>query len=1084
MTPELRIVPAGAGAGKTHHIQTQLLDWVKSGQVRPERILAVTFTEAGAAELRQRIRASLVAAGHMEGALAVERAYVSTIHGLGLRLVTEHAFAAGASPAPRLISDAERDLLIRQALAHADALEDISGDLKRHGYAAGWGGGSAEEAFRARVLEMVTLLGHLGPRGLDPALAGEAEAAIRAIHGAVEPDGGSLAARLHAAVTALLATFPDSLAGLATSATARDAFRSDHRALCDARGRTRLDQDWALWARLGALRQSKRGSATPDGYDVLAQAVMDAAAALESHPGPLDDACQHLRALVGGAQQILSRYGARKRELGVIDFADMVADAARLLRERPEVRNAVLDEIDCVIVDEFQDTNPIQFDLVWSLARHAPRTILVGDMKQAIMGFQGADARLMGAIAGVFADQVKPLDRNWRSDPRIMAFVNDLGAGLFPEAYDPLAPTRAQSSGSALEVVVTEAPRRGRSEVRPPHHLAAHIAAMLARADTRITDRHTGEARALRPGDIAVLCPTNTQCAAYADTLRALGLPVQVNRNGWWSSAIVQAACHALEVADDPQDLHAALCFLVLGPPRVPLEAALRQLIDTEDLTHPALDSLHALAEDAPRRTVRALLGEVIAAARLRDFCEVQEEPGEARADLIRLEAEADAFLATHRDMRAAAGFHGSGAKVFLGWLASQIGERGFNRHADPTGRKAEGIEVVTWHASKGREWPVVAVAGLDHGFDPRTGALSSVCSDFSDLDRLIERTRLHFSPAFAAPAVADRFFAAQAPQAEATARRLAYVALTRARDTLVLEWPAAAVQKTLIQPDEPCFSAAALLATRCHMSVEAGAIAIGGKRHSARVSFCGKTIPPEFDTPRPVPVPTLPRLGRRAVAPCAARADAGPARLVPSQLPASLVAAPDKLETQLLDAAEWRPGERSWTSAAACGTALHEALRLLLTRPDLAPRLPSHLGLVPEDAQILAGRAQALRAWLAARGYARITTEVPMEATLAGGAQLSATLDLLAEGEAGLAIIDHKSDADRDFEAGFRRHWPQLSAYVAGLRALDPRRGPVLVAIHWVTAGMISFAELQGSAPDAAVEPLDNCLETVRPPR
>jgi len=96
----LVIVPAGAGAGKTHRIKTQLSDWVKRKVVRPERILAVTFTEAAAGELRERIRAGLLADGLVAEAMAVERAYVSTIHGLGLRLLTEHALAAGASASP------------------------------------------------------------------------------------------------------------------------------------------------------------------------------------------------------------------------------------------------------------------------------------------------------------------------------------------------------------------------------------------------------------------------------------------------------------------------------------------------------------------------------------------------------------------------------------------------------------------------------------------------------------------------------------------------------------------------------------------------------------------------------------------------------------------------------------------------------------------------------------------------------------------------------------------------------------------------------------------------------------------------
>ena len=91
MNQSLKILPAGAGSGKTYRIKTDLADWVEQGLVRPDRILAVTFTEAAAGELRDRIRFTLMAAGKVEAAMAVERAYVSTIHGLGLRLLGEES---------------------------------------------------------------------------------------------------------------------------------------------------------------------------------------------------------------------------------------------------------------------------------------------------------------------------------------------------------------------------------------------------------------------------------------------------------------------------------------------------------------------------------------------------------------------------------------------------------------------------------------------------------------------------------------------------------------------------------------------------------------------------------------------------------------------------------------------------------------------------------------------------------------------------------------------------------------------------------------------------------------------------------
>ncbi|MCF4115653.1 UvrD-helicase domain-containing protein [Rhodovulum sulfidophilum] len=112
------------------------------------------------------------------------------------------------------------------------------------------------------------------------------------------------------------------------------------------------------------------------------------------HPGPKNEAAQRLQMLLAGAQEVRRLFAQAKERLGVVDFGDMIARAEALLRARPEAVAAMMDGIDCVIVDEFQDTNPVQFALLAHLIKAAPRVVLVGDGKQAIMGFQGADARL------------------------------------------------------------------------------------------------------------------------------------------------------------------------------------------------------------------------------------------------------------------------------------------------------------------------------------------------------------------------------------------------------------------------------------------------------------------------------------------------------------------------------------------------------------------------------------------------------------------------------------------------------------------------------------------------------------------
>lgn len=647
-----------------------------------------------------------------------------------LRILTEHALANGSSPLPRLLSDDERDLLLRLELAHCEPLEQIGQELARYGYQASFDGSSTvEDRFRGQVFATINLLRNLGDRGCAAELAGLAAEAIRATFGPPSGDGKALGDRLHRAVGALLAAFPNGIADSAASPSARGEFEENHRSLRRARDRALLDSDWRLWASLRKLRRSKRSSPTPAGYDELAEAVVAAADGLVNHPGPLEDACNHATALIEGCQAILAGYEQRKRELGIIDYTDMVTNAERRLRTDEGVLGAVLGEIDCVIVDEFQDTNPIQFAFLWRLARLAPRTLLVGDVKQAIMDFQGADARLTESLVATNPDRVSPLDRNWRSDPRTMTFVNALGPKLFPETYLPLAPVRNVGRETALEVLAIEKGRRTRfPSPRPEHHVAARLLNLID-DEARITDRHTGRSRRIEPRDIAVLCPTHSLAKSYAAALQTLGLPVRVTDTGWHASPVVAAARYALALADDPSDRHAALCFALLGPPRLALQDALTSLVDGMLLDASLFEPIRALNPLAGIVPLPLLLNRVIEAADLRDWADLQEDPKQARADLLRLEAEAQAFVDARRDMKAAAGFHGSGAKVFLGWLQARLADRDFDRRPDPGSGASDGIEIVTRHSSKGREWPIVVAAGLDNDFAPRAFTLATELS-------------------------------------------------------------------------------------------------------------------------------------------------------------------------------------------------------------------------------------------------------------------------------------------------------------------------------------------------------------------
>ena len=1050
---ELSIVPAGAGAGKTHHIQTTLTQWVRDGLVRPERILAVTFTEAAAGELRQRIRAALIADGNLNAALSVDRAYVSTIHGLGRRLLVEHAFASGASPQLRLIAEDEQDLLIRRAIEENNALNELARNLSVYGYRGSFvSDDTAEDSFRSTLLGVIGLLRTLGPRGLDLAMADHVEASIREGYGPPAPKGETLDEGLKAAVRALLATFPRSLADTATSKAAKDAFRSNYN---DLRAAERMfaanEKDWKLWQRLRSLRKSMRGSATPDGYDELADAVMAAADKLERHPGPMTDAIAHARALVEGAQSAMADYEARKRRLGVIDYSDMVTNAAQLLRDNPAVLGAIMEEVDCVIVDEFQDTNPIQFTFLWTLARQAKRALIVGDTKQAIMGFQGADPRLTTALTEQF--ETSPLDRNWRSDPRIMGFVNALGPCLFGDAYAPLAPTQEEGAETALEVLQL-AQKRGAHNGGKPHHFVADRIQSLLEEGVVIKDRHTKIPRPLEPRDIAVLCYSHNQCTSYASALRTLGLPVRVADGGWWQSPIVQAASFALRFAVDPDDTHTALCVATLGPSAVPLDHALKAVAAGEAINAPGLEALGALWPDSLATPVDVLLHQVIRAAALRAWCDQLDDPAQMRADLLRFEAEAAAFIDAHRDMREASGFYGQSAHVFLGWLESRIALKGEDKRPNPSGAEADGIEIVTWHGSKGREWPVVLVACLDQKHDPRGGSFSTCFPGFDDLDRVIEGATLSYAPAFAAPEATERFLTSLRPEADETTRRLLYVALTRARNRLIVEWP----QDD--GADEPPFpiTARRLIDERGGLRLGANALDLGGQSFSAKVHALEAALPLCF--------------GEDAAD--AAGADKREPRFaVIEQViePAIAIVSPSKaLETARVMpvtvttpqvAPGWRVEGEELTLATDKGTAIHEAMRILLQRPDLAHRVAAHCRLSNADAEALEQQAQGLTQALCEMGYPELHVEQPLEIALSDGGTLVAIIDLIAEGADGYLIVDHKSGEVEDHAGRLTTYWPQLAAYVDAVEAIGSK--PVKqVAIFWTNTGELSSMNLE----------------------
>jgi ATP-dependent helicase/nuclease subunit A len=1054
MQNKLELVPAGAGSGKTYRIETTLAAAIAAGDIRANRVLAVTFTEAAASDLRARIRGALLQAGRVDDALGVDRAYVGTIHALGLRLLTEHSFAAGRVPSGRLLSDSERDLLVRLQVDRAPSLQPLVNDLRRYGYE--WDrntGKSAEEKLREKVLEVIDLLRSLGKRGLTKDMADPAIAALREIHGPTR-DAALLQATLETAVAVLCRAFPTPLTGITEAKSAKAAFEKDFEALARASVPGGLDRDWGLWKALASLRCSVRGCPTPEGYDGLAQAVIEAAQVLRYHPGPLKESEDHLLALVHGAQEIMAAYEAEKRSRGLLDYADMIVETEELLRTRPEILEAVLGEIDCVVIDEFQDTNPVQFAMLWRLASRARHAILVGDRKQAIMGFQGADPRLSAALDAAYPDKVDPLTENHRSVPGIMELVNAVGPALFPEGYDPLAPRRKPTGQVALEFLDI-----GGKKDAFYGGIAAYVRELVDEAPP-VEDKATKQLRPLRSSDVAVLTFSRIDAARAAAALRAVGVPVRLPEKGWFESRAVQVARAALAYAADPSDQFSALVLLSLGPDRAGLDHALSRVIEKSLSSEARLDRLAAYSVIANDLSLQEVLPRVLDLAGIPAWIATLPNRAAAEANIGRLLNEATLFAAAAPSLRAAAGFHGHSIKTFLGWLADQA-ERGLDHCPDAEGWVVEGVEISTWHASKGREWPVTVVAGFDKDICARPNTIRAEFKSFYDLDTVLDGAGLSWFPAFACTETQEEFASRRIEDDEREAARALYVALTRARDRLVLAM--APPPKGKKDPSARPKTMAALLRGRVGLVPGANHVEVRGEKIAAK---WGVVLPADEQDGVNVPVS-----GAWAIPGLPTELSSAP-RTAWRSSPSSMVATPAAVAPVLehVDLGASCKGVDAFSAATERGTAYHLAFRVLAERPDLAHKLSAATGLSEAALYRVALNVEALRAWLVSRGFTKLHLEIPLQLEEKDGSQVNAIVDLLAESETGLIIVDHKTGPCPDPTVRYAGYEPQLQAYAGVLARAWPYKPVQFLAVHWMDEGSVSVATIPALRGEAQV--------------
>lgn len=1056
---KIDIVSASAGSGKTYRLSGDLTKALLDGSARPEGVLAITYTVKAAGELESRIRAGLLEKGRADLAARVRDGYIGTIHSVCQRLLREFSLEAGLSPYLEPIPESERRRLFDVALSSVLAgRESKLNEWARRLEMKNWKEVLLKivDAARSNGMEEATL----------KAAAAKSREGLQALLGAPVIEAATYEREFKAAIRKLQPKLEEFAQGTVADDKKRAAKgRSVGAAL--AKGLM------PSWKDQHQLADCVGGKKFLDWSSDLIGLVNQHASCEGFH----DDVLGMQEALFGLAGEAIGVFLSEKAVAGVVDFGDMLAQARTLLA-RESVQASLRARLDLVLVDEFQDTSPLQLAVVTALGQLAKRSIWVGDRKQAIFAFQGTDPELMRAATEVALEGRAPdiLGESWRSRKELVDFTSELfSKALAPHGFPPDQVKLVAAKKDPPELMgqpalecwrwKKEKVERGGKSVNASEAdaLAAGVVALVA-DPPMVRERSAGvvePARRAAARDVAVLARSNLRCYQIAAALRARGIPAKVALTGVTLTPEGILARAALALLADPEDGVAALevawpggaasgdpdawlsrRLLEVSSWRTAVEAAEAKgerrphapLAFEEDAR---VSALRKAVSEAERLSPAQALDLALRTAAVPDLVRSWSEPGQRLANLEALRAEALSYERLCEAQKSAA--------TTLG-LVAHFEAIGNDKEAgkQAAASSEDAVTVATYHKAKGLEWPVVVLSELDEQKERKVFDVTVEGAPAFDFTRPLDGRWVRWWPWPYGGMKTGLAFLDKARGTEAARRvalddrreqlRLLYVGFTRPRDLLVLAACQSAKNGAITPALDPLCAGDGKSLLFVPFDEEPGerSLSVGDAKWPCVVrEFSG--LPPAAVTPAPP--------ATRWYAP-ADRKERPRERLNPSVEPRQ--GKPRIVEVirlggrKSLDA---KPGQ-----SADLGDAIHGFLAAdrhgeRTARLAMATRLLRGYGVEGAFApDSLLEVSDALRAWVDGRyPGANWFREWPVRARLAGDSPrlLVGEVDLFLELPDGFVLVDHKSFPGTERERDRRlveEYAPQLGWYAGAL--------------------------------------------------
>jgi ATP-dependent helicase/nuclease subunit A len=787
-------IEAGAGTGKTTALVSRVVNVLRRGRASVDEIVVITFTEAAAAELAGRVRESLEDAletatdaderARIHDALSgLYRARIETIHAFCGSLLRERPVEAGLDPAFE-IADELADRL-RFETAYSDwqtAL--LSGDSPEIKIATNRG------------------IGLDGVRDVVGVVNGFREILPLDLPAVVPADVDGFVTGYHTIADELRPLRECAAKDPAASPQIDEILRFDEllREAAD-------DREWLERSILYAAPYVRKNAGSQkhwedrnDCRETKRLFVKLREAIEEIQPAMRNEA---LAGLLPLAQEFVLAEEERRRGEGVADFDDLLIWARNLLRDRPEAREYFRERFKVVFIDEFQDTDPVQAELALLLTSSDPpgdnllalrprpgALTVVGDPKQSIYRFRRADIAVYDAVRnGPLAGAAPQLAQNFRSTTGVIDWLNEVFDRVLEEvegvqpANVPLVPADGKLEDESRSICVVRAePAEKAEEAR--RNEAQLIAATIRRAideDWTVRDSD-GSERPAEYRDVAILFPARTGLDLFEEALRRSGIPYRVEGGrSFFARQEVRDLSAVLAAVDDPLDqvsLVAALRSAAFGcsDDELYLHVARGGRLDyrsdgtaSPEAVREAFETLVALHRRKAGVSLSRLVRETVERLRMIEVALAGWDGQQAAANLAKLVEQSRAFSARG----------GGGLRAFARWLAEQRGTYE-TENAGVAEAADDAVRLVTMHASKGLEYPIVMLANL--GTQPNRRVEPVVDRARRKLELRISSRKKQF-----ATAGFEAAWEHEKVQLDAEELRLLYVAATRARDRLII---------------------------------------------------------------------------------------------------------------------------------------------------------------------------------------------------------------------------------------------------------------------------------------------------------